>query len=96
MITSYNNFYEFGTDKADPADTLGIDDDAERIECEVEPIEGDDTFVMSLSKEQAGGLAIAISRLIDAGRPPCPLCALPLDPRGHDCPRTNGYRAPLQ
>ena len=27
-----------------------------------------------------------------AGRPPCPLCDEPLDPEGHICVRTNGYR----
>ena len=27
-----------------------------------------------------------------AGRPPCPLCDEPLDPAGHLCVRTNGYR----
>jgi uncharacterized repeat protein (TIGR03847 family) len=26
-----------------------------------------------------------------AGRPPCPLCALPLDPEGHVCPKLNGH-----
>jgi uncharacterized repeat protein (TIGR03847 family) len=30
-------------------------------------------------------------RVISAGRPPCPLCGGPLDPRGHLCPRHNGY-----
>ncbi len=30
-------------------------------------------------------------RVISAGRPPCPLCGQPLDPRGHLCPRNNGY-----
>ncbi len=30
-------------------------------------------------------------RVINAGRPPCPLCGGPLDPRGHLCPRHNGY-----
>ncbi len=30
--------------------------------------------------------------LVNAGRPPCPLCAEPLDPEGHICPRANGYR----
>jgi uncharacterized repeat protein (TIGR03847 family) len=30
-------------------------------------------------------------RVISAGRPPCPLCGLPLDPAGHVCPRQNGY-----
>ena len=75
---------------------LGIDEDAERVEMEVTSIDDEDTFELSLSKEQAGGLAIAIARLVNAGRPPCPLCSLPLDPRGHDCPRTNGYRPPIQ
>lgn len=29
--------------------------------------------------------------VVAAGRPPCPLCGLPLDPQGHVCPRQNGY-----
>lgn len=31
-----------------------------------------------------------------AGRPPCPLCGLPLDPEGHACPRTNGHHPALR
>jgi uncharacterized repeat protein (TIGR03847 family) len=31
-------------------------------------------------------------RVVAAGRPPCPLCGQPLDPKGHLCPRHNGYR----
>lgn len=30
--------------------------------------------------------------IIAAGRPLCPFCAAPIDPRGHLCPRANGYR----
>jgi uncharacterized repeat protein (TIGR03847 family) len=30
-------------------------------------------------------------KVVAAGRPPCPLCGLPLDPAGHLCPRNNGY-----
>ena len=30
--------------------------------------------------------------VVNAGRLPCPLCAIPIDPRGHLCPRANGYR----
>jgi uncharacterized repeat protein (TIGR03847 family) len=30
-------------------------------------------------------------RVVNAGRPPCPLCGQPLDPAGHLCPRHNGY-----
>lgn len=46
-----------------------------------------------------GGVARAFVRraqaLVAAGRPPCPLCGLPLDPEGHICPRQNGYRRRL-
>ena len=58
--------------------------------------EDDDVATLTLTKEWAGGLAIAITRLVEAGRPPCPLCGGPLDPRGHDCPRTNGHRPPVR
>ncbi len=50
---------------------------------------------VALSREQAAGFAIHATRLVEAGRPPCPLCGLPLDPAGHDCPRTNGHRPPV-
>jgi uncharacterized repeat protein (TIGR03847 family) len=50
---------------------------------------------VALSREQAAAFAIHSTRLVEAGRPPCPLCALPLDPAGHDCPRTNGHRPPV-
>ena len=47
-----------------------------------------------LTREQAAAFAIRATQLVEAGRPPCPLCGLPLDPSGHDCPRTNGHRPP--
>lgn len=48
-----------------------------------------------LTREQAAALAIRATELVEAGRPPCPLCGYPLDSRGHVCPRTNGHTAPL-
>ena len=30
--------------------------------------------------------------IVSQGRPPCPLCGLPLDASGHICPRQNGHR----
>ncbi|MCU1488852.1 MAG: hypothetical protein JWM85_257 [Acidimicrobiaceae bacterium] len=63
----------------------------ERVE---EETEGEEAR-FALTREQAAGLAIQGTRLVEAGRPPCPLCGFPLDPRGHACPRTNGHRAPL-
>lgn len=50
---------------------------------------------IAMTREQAGALAIRGTRLVEAGRPACPLCGFPLDPRGHACPRTNGHQAPL-
>ena len=42
------------------------------------------------------GMAIAFVQrskaVVSAGRLPCPFCAIPIDPRGHLCPRANGYR----
>jgi uncharacterized repeat protein (TIGR03847 family) len=49
---------------------------------------------ISLTREQAAAFAIRATQLVEAGRPPCPLCGLPLDPGGHNCPRTNGHRPP--
>jgi uncharacterized repeat protein (TIGR03847 family) len=46
------------------------------------------------TREQMAALAIRAARLVEAGRPPCPLCGYPLDPTGHQCPRTNGNRPP--
>ena len=42
--------------------------------------------------ESARQFATRSNRVISAGRPPCPLCDEPLDPEGHICVRTNGYR----
>jgi uncharacterized repeat protein (TIGR03847 family) len=42
------------------------------------------------------GMAAAFSArskaVVNAGRLPCPFCGIPIDPRGHLCPRANGYR----
>ena len=48
-----------------------------------------------LTREQVAALAIRGTTLVEAGRPPCPLCGYPLDQRAHDCPRTNGHRPPI-
>ncbi len=75
---------------------VAIDEEAHTIEVTFESLEGEDELTLTLSREWAGGLAIAITRLVEAGRPICPLCGGPLDPRGHDCPRTNGHAPPIR
>ncbi len=54
--------------------------------------EGPDSVRVFLSAEQARDFAARSERVITAGRLPCPLCNEPLDPAGHVCVRTNGYR----
>lgn len=58
------------------------------------PAEPGASMRIRMTREQATALAARGSELVDAGRPPCPLCGYPLDPRGHVCPRTNGNRPP--
>ncbi|MEO7059076.1 MAG: DUF3090 domain-containing protein [Lapillicoccus sp.] len=45
-----------------------------------------------LTPDQARAFAKRAQSLVTAGRPPCPFCGGPLDPTGHVCPRSNGYR----
>jgi uncharacterized repeat protein (TIGR03847 family) len=75
---------------------VALDDEDQIIEVTFESADTDDVLELTLSKEWAGGLAIAITRLVEAGRAPCPLCGGPLDAKGHDCPRTNGHRPPIR
>jgi uncharacterized repeat protein (TIGR03847 family) len=69
------------------------DEDTEDVDVDVD----DDGMVARIlvTREQAAAFAIRATQLVEAGRPPCPLCGLPLDPSGHDCPRTNGHRPPV-
>jgi uncharacterized repeat protein (TIGR03847 family) len=59
--------------------------------------EGPDALRVFLSPVQARAFADRAERVVSAGRPPCPLCAEPLDPEGHVCVRLNGYheRSPV-
>lgn len=75
---------------------VSLDEEAQAIDVTMESLEEDSTLNVRLTREWAAGLAIAIVRLVEAGRPLCPLCGGPLDPKGHDCPRTNGHRPPIR
>jgi uncharacterized repeat protein (TIGR03847 family) len=54
--------------------------------------EGPDAVRVFLTPTRARAFAARADRVVRAGRAPCPLCAEPLDPEGHVCPRQNGYR----
>jgi uncharacterized repeat protein (TIGR03847 family) len=53
--------------------------------------EGPDALRVFLSPVQARAFAERAEKVVSAGRPPCPLCAEPLNPEGHVCIRLNGY-----
>jgi len=63
---------------------------------EVEPLSDAEEGPAALRVRLPGSMARAFvrraQRVVAAGRPPCPLCGLPLDPEGHLCPRQNGHR----
>lgn len=54
--------------------------------------DGPDAVRVFLTPGKAKAFATRAERVVTAGRKPCPLCAEPLDPAGHICPRQNGYR----
>jgi uncharacterized repeat protein (TIGR03847 family) len=58
--------------------------------------EGPDAVRVFLSLSQARAFTARAERVISAGRRPCPLCAEPLEPKGHICPRQNGYRRQVE
>ena len=64
----------------------------EQIEPLSEAEEGPDALRVRLTAAMARAFIKRAQRVVAAGRPPCPLCALPLDPEGHVCPRQNGHR----
>ena len=44
------------------------------------------------TREQVAAFAMHGAGVVEAGRPPCPLCGQPLDAEGHVCARLNGHR----
>lgn len=53
---------------------------------------GPDLIIATLRIDQIKGFCERAKSIVNAGRPACPFCGLPIDPRGHLCPRANGYR----
>lgn len=81
---------------------IGIAFDPSLLEIEIsfraedaDEVEGDDLGpVVEIHLDLSMALAFAqrTLALVAAGRPLCPFCISPIDPRGHLCPRANGYR----
>ncbi len=68
-------------------DGEGVDPDDDDDEDE----DGPDLLRVRMTADAARAFVARAARVVAGGRPPCPLCGAPLDPRGHICPRRNGH-----
>ena len=57
----------------------------------VRPMEEEEGYVARIyaTRSQVRAMAARGAAAVAAGRPPCPLCDMPMDPAGHRCPRWN-------
>jgi uncharacterized repeat protein (TIGR03847 family) len=70
------------------------DEDAERGDAEASAASVEDEepgYVARIyaTRPQVRAMAARGAAVVEAGRPPCPLCGMPMDPAGHRCPRWN-------
>ncbi|WP_433133691.1 DUF3090 domain-containing protein [Micromonospora sp. CA-240977] len=78
--------------EVEPEVELGdADDEDEDDDEDEEPDEDLDRLRVRLTPHATRQFIERARRVVNAGRPPCPLCGQPLDPAGHLCPRHNGY-----
>jgi uncharacterized repeat protein (TIGR03847 family) len=70
----------------------------EETEAPVEPLtddvpeDGPGVLRVRITAAMARAFSQRAMQIVSQGRPPCPLCGLPLDTEGHICPRQNGHR----
>jgi uncharacterized repeat protein (TIGR03847 family) len=70
----------------------------EETEAPVEPLtedvpeDGPGVLRVRITAAMARAFSQRAMQIVGQGRPPCPLCGLPLDSVGHVCPRQNGHR----
>jgi len=83
--------------------SLGVsyDEDGDRIVLVAEELMAEDQVDegaeaaharITATRGQIAALARRGSEVVEAGRPPCPLCSQPVNPEGHMCIRLNGHR----
>ena len=56
------------------------------------PEDGPGVLRVRITAAAARAFSQRALQIVGQGRPPCPLCGLPLDAEGHICPRQNGHR----
>ncbi|MEO8518311.1 MAG: DUF3090 domain-containing protein [Dermatophilaceae bacterium] len=76
----------------DAEDAVEADELGESVVEPEHPAEFETVLRVVIEPAQARAFARRCVKLVSAGRPPCPFCGGPLDPTGHVCPRSNGYK----
>ncbi len=76
---------------AEAAAEVELDESDDDESDDDEPDDDLDRLRVRLTPEATREFIGRARRVVNAGRPPCPLCGQPLDPVGHLCPRHNGY-----
>jgi len=59
---------------------------------EIDTSSDQDILRILMTLGYAESFAKRANSVVAAGRAPCPFCGGPIDPNGHLCPRSNGYR----
>jgi len=69
-----------------------VDEEGEPVIEPGQPAESETVLRVVIEPASARAFARRCTKVVAAGRPPCPFCGGPLDPTGHICPRANGYK----
>jgi uncharacterized repeat protein (TIGR03847 family) len=78
--------------------SLAWDEESALISIELYELEEDEedsegeVLEINISLGMSAAFSSRSKAVVNAGRLPCPFCGIPIDPRGHLCPRANGYR----
>ena len=78
--------------------SLAWDEESTLISIELYELEDDEEdsegeiLEINITIGMASAFSARSRAVVSAGRLPCPFCGIPIDPRGHLCPRANGYR----
>jgi len=84
----------------EPQETANEMSDADQLRAAIagvadaEAVDVSDLDLVRVQLEPTAALEFASGALavVQAGRPPCPMCGEPLEPTGHFCTRRNGYQ----
>jgi uncharacterized repeat protein (TIGR03847 family) len=72
------------------SEAVPVDEEDQETESEALPDAATARFVAT--RAQARALATHAEEVVEAGRPRCRFCGLPMDADGHTCPAMNGHR----